>query len=238
VGVPESLMLQTALERSGFALAEEVFAADEIAGLIADLGQAVIPHAERHGQIFGARNLLQTRHVAAIASSSALSVHLLPILGSDYRVVRGLFFDKTEAANWPVLWHQDLSVAVQEERKIEGWTNWSMKRGVLHVQPPATILARMVTARLHLDDCDTDNGPLRVITGSHVDGVLGRDAIRARTESDSDHAILAKAGDVLFMRPLLLHASSPATRPRHRRVLHLEFAPAGLLPAELMWAAA
>ncbi len=30
------------------------------------------------------------------------------------------------------------------------------------------------------------------------------------------------------MRPLLLHASSPATAPAHRRVVHLEFAPAPL----------
>jgi hypothetical protein len=36
------------------------------------------------------------------------------------------------------------------------------------------------------------------------------------------------------MRPLLLHASSPAQRPGHRRVIHLEFA-AGELPGGLEW---
>jgi ectoine hydroxylase-related dioxygenase (phytanoyl-CoA dioxygenase family) len=231
-------MLQAALKRDGFALAKAVFATDAVASLIADLEQADISRAERRGQIFGARNLLQIHGVAAIASSLVLRDLLAPILGRDHRVVSGLFFDKTEAANWPVLWHQDLSVAVQEKREIEGWGNWSVKRGVLHTQPPAAVLAQMVTVRLHLDDCDNDNGPLRVIAGSHVDGILSRNAIRARTESTSDHAILAKAGDALFMRPLLLHASSPATRPRHRRVLHLEFIPDGLLPAGLAWAAA
>jgi hypothetical protein len=30
------------------------------------------------------------------------------------------------------------------------------------------------------------------------------------------------------MRPLLLHASSPAASPRHRRVVHLEYAAADL----------
>jgi ectoine hydroxylase-related dioxygenase (phytanoyl-CoA dioxygenase family) len=44
------------------------------------------------------------------------------------------------------------------------------------------------------------------------------------------------AGDALVMRPLLLHASSPARKPDHRRVIHLEFAPANLLPAGLSWA--
>ena len=42
-------------------------------------------------------------------------------------------------------------------------------------------------------------------------------------------------GDALPMRALL-HASSPAAR--YRQVLHLEFAPARLLPAGLEWAEA
>jgi ectoine hydroxylase-related dioxygenase (phytanoyl-CoA dioxygenase family) len=96
----------------------------------------------------------------------------------------------------------------------------------------------MVSMRLHLDNCDADNGPLRVITGSHTDGILSRDAIRARTVPTGGAAVLANAGDALFMRPLILHASSAAIRPRHRRVLHLEFAPNDLLPDGLAWAAA
>jgi hypothetical protein len=36
------------------------------------------------------------------------------------------------------------------------------------------------------------------------------------------------------MRPLALHASSPATAPHHRRVIHIEYAPAPL-PAPLRW---
>ena len=39
-----------------------------------------------------------------------------------------------------------------------------------------------------------------------------------------------------MMRPLLLHASSPAEKGHHRRVIHLEFAPADLLPPGLRWA--
>jgi hypothetical protein len=37
------------------------------------------------------------------------------------------------------------------------------------------------------------------------------------------------------MRPLLLHASTVANSPRHRRVIHLEFA-ADELPDGLAWA--
>jgi hypothetical protein len=37
------------------------------------------------------------------------------------------------------------------------------------------------------------------------------------------------------MRPLLLHASSAASAPGHRRVIHIEYA-AGNLPGGLAWA--
>jgi hypothetical protein len=49
--------------------------------------------------------------------------------------------------------------------------------------------------------------------------------------------ILAEAGDVFVMRPLLAHSSArshPATR-RHRRVLHLEFAGMWQLPGGHQW---
>jgi hypothetical protein len=43
-------------------------------------------------------------------------------------------------------------------------------------------------------------------------------------------------GGALVMRPLLLHASSKATSPTHRRVLHVLFGPTDL-PLGLEWAA-
>ncbi len=98
----------------------------------------------------------------------------LVVAGADCRLVRGLFFDKTPGANWPVAWHQDLTLAVAERREIAGWSNWSVKAGVPHVQPPVDILERMVTLRLQLDDCGADNGPLRVLPGSHCLGRIGR----------------------------------------------------------------
>jgi hypothetical protein len=39
-----------------------------------------------------------------------------------------------------------------------------------------------------------------------------------------DEAMAAGSGDALVMRPLLLHASSVSREPRHRRVLHFDYA--------------
>jgi hypothetical protein len=75
-----------------------------------------------------------------------------------------------------------------------------VKRGVTHVQPPAEILAQMITMRLHLDDCPAENGALRVIAGSHRSGLLARTQIQALTTGHAQ-TVTAKAGDAILMRP-------------------------------------
>lgn len=216
------------LPRDGYVLVERLFSAEILDGLKVAFASAHTARSERGGETFGARNILTIPEVQAVAQSPALP-HV-----DGMRAVRGIFFDKTPAANWPVAWHQDLTLALATRHDREGWTNWTVKRGVTHVQAPPDALTRMVTMRLHLDDCPEDNGPLRVIPRSHADGILSRAEIMERTKSDQT-TVSATAGDALFMCPLLLHASSPAKRPAHRRVLHLEFAPPDLLPDGLDW---
>ncbi len=111
---------------------------------------------------FGGRNLLRLDAVRDFIDAPATCALLAPF-GSDLIAVCALFFDKTAAANWPVAWHQDLSVALAARSEIDGWIAWSLKGGVVHAQPPVAILERMITLRLHLDDCGADNGPLRVL---------------------------------------------------------------------------
>jgi ectoine hydroxylase-related dioxygenase (phytanoyl-CoA dioxygenase family) len=225
------------LEQQGFCVVPNIAGAPMIAALKAVFEQADLARAERDGQTYGARNLLGLAEVRAAAALPTVTACLLPILQEGFSAVRGIFFDKTAGANWPVLWHQDMSLALRERRELPGWNNWSVKRGVTHVQPPPEILARMITMRLHLDDCPVQNGALRVIAGSHRNGLLARTQIQAMT-TGSSQTITAKAGDAVFMRPLLLHGSPAAEAAHHRRVLHLEFAPADLLPPDLAWAEA
>jgi len=53
-----------------------------------------------------------------------------------------------------------------------GFGSWTVKAGVHHVQPPTDVLENMVAVRIHLDECREDNGPVRVIPGSHSKGLL------------------------------------------------------------------
>jgi ectoine hydroxylase-related dioxygenase (phytanoyl-CoA dioxygenase family) len=113
---------------------------------------------------------------------------------------------------------------------------WSIKAGIPHVELPPSLRAAMLTIRLHLDDCHAGKGPLRVIPGSHALGRLSRERIQAIRQQTNEVTCIAPEGSALLMRPLLLHASSLAKTPGHRRVLHIEFARKDALPAPLKWA--
>jgi ectoine hydroxylase-related dioxygenase (phytanoyl-CoA dioxygenase family) len=173
-----------------------------------------------------------------LAANCAIRDLIEPVVGPGAIPVRALFFDKTPEANWPVLWHQDLTIAVAERQDLAGWGPWSTKAGVVHVEPPAALLAGMLTIRLHLDDCHGSNGALRVLPGTHAQGRLTRNRIQRLREEVPEVTCEAPQGSALLMRPLLLHASSPARQPSHRRVVQIEYADQGALPAPLAWGAA
>jgi ectoine hydroxylase-related dioxygenase (phytanoyl-CoA dioxygenase family) len=181
----------------------------------------------------GVRNLLDLRAISQLARSEAMRNLARPVLGDNCFAVRGLLFNKTEETNWKVAWHQDCVIAVARRSEILGWGPWSIKAGVHYVRPASDVMSRMLAVRIHLDDCNADNGPLRVVPGSHRDGFLSDRQIQDWPKSGAVTCI-ASRGDAILMRPLLLHGSSPATVPCSRRVIHLEFA-AEELPNGVEW---
>lgn len=180
----------------------------------------------------GIRDLLKKSQVVRTALEEGW---LKQLVSPGYICVRGILFDKTASANWLVPWHQDLTICVQSPVETQGYGPWSIKHGVAHVQPPIALLEKMVTVRLHLDDAPASNGALRVIPQSHQHGRLDAQQIEQWRTTNEEVACAAIAGDVLLMKPLLLHASSKATSPAHRRVIHLEFAPVSALAPNLQW---
>lgn len=74
----------------------------------------------------------------------------------------------------------------------------------------------------------------RRVPGSHRHGKLSSDEIVCWGESTTEFTCYCAAGSVVVMKPLLLHASSRALLPTHRRVIHIEYANCAL-PAGLRW---
>jgi hypothetical protein len=203
--------------RQGFVPARAVLSPaechDVLLRLPADLGEGA-----------GSRDLLSLACCQSLVA--CLRFRLGEMLERDAVAIQCTYFKKSRDCNWLVPLHQDLSVPVAERVGGEHLTGWSSKQGVLYVQPPVDLLARLVAVRLHLDPCTEDDGPLRVVPGSHREGVLSPEAVAGIGRVRGSVTCMARAGEALVMRPLLLHASSKASGASLRRVLHFLFAPA------------
>ena len=114
------------------------------------------------------RNLLSLQSIQMLATSKPVREIMDALLGPECFAVRGIFFNKTRSSNWKVVWHQDLTIAVRERIDVEGFGPWTRKTGIWHVQPPPEVMSGILAIRLHIDESSFDNGPLRVVSGSHL----------------------------------------------------------------------
>lgn len=225
----ESVILRSDIERDGFAVAAEILDEPARLGLIRDVEGLLLETPA------GVRGLAtKVPSVATLARSENVRSLVEPILGPHARLVRSILFNKSSDANWQVAWHQDLAIAVTSQEDVEGYSCWSVKEGVVHVQPPVHFLEQMLSVRLHLDPADKANGALWVCPASHRLGRLPASEAANVVERNGRHLCVVRAGDALLFRPLIVHASRKSTSLRHRRVIHLEFS-AAALPTSLAW---
>ncbi|MBX9926289.1 MAG: phytanoyl-CoA dioxygenase family protein [Hyphomicrobiaceae bacterium] len=197
--------LDTRFAEAGIAIIEHALDADDLEGL-----ERAFPVIDPGAG--GARTAaFAPEHLASLGRHTILQAVAERLGKAPMQLVGALALDKTADANWFVPWHQDRSDELGER--------------------PHEALARSVALRVHLDDCGEDNGPLEVLPGTHGLGRIGRAEAARLATSIGPLLCLAARGDIVAMRPLLLHRSQRARIAAHRRVLHLEWAPA---PSKLM----
>jgi hypothetical protein len=199
----------------GFFIEPAVIWADECTALLA----AIAPTTRA-----GARHLLSNPAVRECACDARLTTIAARALGSTAVPFRATLFEKSGEKNWLIAWHQDTALPLAERTSASGWGPWSAKAGVLYAHAPAWALERVVALRLHLDASTSENGPLRVIPGSHTRGVLPDADVWRIAASEVQVECPVPMGGVLAMRPLIIHASSKARTAAPRRVLHIEYA--------------
>lgn len=154
-------------------------------------------------------------------------------IDADARPVRAVLFDKTPGTNWALGWHQDRTIAVARRHPTPGFGPWTVKQGMQHVAPPFSLLAGMLTLRVHLDPVPAGNAPLLIAPGSHRT-LVPEAGIEQAVAKHGIFACLAEAGDVWAYATPILHASDAATRPARRRVLQIDYAGTAL-PDGLDW---
>jgi ectoine hydroxylase-related dioxygenase (phytanoyl-CoA dioxygenase family) len=206
------------IEQCGFSILSSTFSQEETLEVIRDL-QGSAPRRSKAG----IRHALQHKAIRDLATEPKLLSIARKVLGTGATPFRATLFDKSPQANWLVVWHQDTALPLQERRNTSGWGPWSVKDGIHYAHAPATALSQVLALRVHLDDSDADNGPLRVLPGSHVKGVLSDDDIEQLVRVIPAHDCLVPQGGILAMSPLIVHASSKARSDRPRRVIHIEY---------------
>jgi ectoine hydroxylase-related dioxygenase (phytanoyl-CoA dioxygenase family) len=225
------------IDENGFGIWEKALDTETVArltGAIVTLQTSNFVN-RKNAAVYGVRNLLNlSPEIREFSESRAVRKIAEKFLGKKAKIVRAIFFDKTPEANWKVPWHQDLTIAVKEKRAARGFSVWTRKAGIDHVQPPVEILEKMITLRFHLDGADETNGALKVIAKSHKNGRLSGEEIKNRREANETRLCSVKKGDCFIMRPLILHSSSAGLSPKNRRVVHFEFS-AEDLPDGLDW---
>ncbi|WP_291078937.1 phytanoyl-CoA dioxygenase family protein [Hyphomonas sp.] len=212
-----------------------------------DTGRAWIRNAIPPGDLIKLANGFQTKGRAGDrpAFDSPVSEYFLgpnPVsgiagsLGLDPVPVRLAVFNKTDAFNWSVPWHQDRVIAVSAHHELPDHKAWLPKDGYWHVEPPVSILERMIFVRLHIDAADETNGCLQLALGSYKAGRVPAGEAAAFAESCPIESCPAQSGDLLVVKALTLHRSSSSRSAMQRRAVRVDYADRSALNAPLRWA--
>jgi hypothetical protein len=214
--------VSTELENAGFELALNVIARQARDDLLSATDMELVATSIHHrsGDPFAARGLLwKVGRLTALLESCGLTALASLLLGHRAFPIDATYFDKHARANWTVPGHQDRIFPVSDDscRKRR------VRDGIAYAEPDAGTLADLLALRVHFDETDTDTGALQVVPASHLNGVLTTVQI---LEIPVQRYIPCPAapGDILAIRPLLLHRSSPFKGEGQRRVLHVVYA--------------
>lgn len=223
------------IDRLGFAIANDIYTSEEIANFINIIENAdtTQPTFRKTNDLFAIRQFLkEVPEMNDFIFNEKLCNLIEALFGPDFFIVKSIYFDKPEHSNWFVAYHQDLTISVDRKISSEGFGPWTVKQNQFAVQPPLAILQDNFTFRIHLDDTDDNNGALKVVPESHLKGIYRPETIDWATEKETICCV--NKGGVMFMKPLLLHASGRTNNNHKRRVIHVECSKS-ILPDGIKW---
>jgi hypothetical protein len=125
-----------------------------------------------HQDLAGERCLLDHPMVREVALALKEELSAAGHLSRGAVAIQAIAFNKTATTNWKVAWHQDLMFPFEKQVSADDFDLPVIKQGVHYARPPESVLRDLLAVRLHLDDCDANNGPLRISPGTHLAGIL------------------------------------------------------------------
>ncbi|MFK8101445.1 MAG: phytanoyl-CoA dioxygenase family protein [Saprospiraceae bacterium] len=215
------------LEKEGFTIVEQLYGEAEMDHILARISSFNL------AKKFGIRHFLKTYPALTPLIFNEKLVTLVQDLAPGAQLIKSIYFDKPPQANWFVGWHQDLTINLRKKQEHSGFEHWRILPDRIVVQPPLNLLENIFTIRIHLDDCTSKNGALRVVKYSHLEGSIDFTTDWKKADSEEQSCEVMRGG-ALLMKPLVAHASRRTENQLNRRVLHLEFSDI-LLPAGMEW---
>jgi ectoine hydroxylase-related dioxygenase (phytanoyl-CoA dioxygenase family) len=204
------------LIEKGFSITNTIFSDEEIENLKKLINSPKDTYAIR--QLF----VKSPAIMEIVLSNDKFKRLISEVCEDDYFITKAIYFNKPAKSNWFVAYHQDISISVENKIEAESYTNWTNKKGQLGVVPPLEILENTVTLRIHLDDTDETNGALKVIPNSHNKGFIRVDEKFKIHEHGEEKLCKVRKGEIMLMKPLLLHASQKSISSTDRSVIHME----------------
>jgi hypothetical protein len=227
---------QPDISKNGFAIINAIYSDEEVRKILEVIEEADSDKEtfRRSEGLFAIRQFLkEVPGTIPLIFNEKLQQVIHEFFGTDYFVVKSIYFDKPPGSNWYVAYHQDLTISVDRKAELPGFGPWTVKQHQFAVQPPLPVLENIFTIRIHLDDTDEQNGALKVIPGSHQKQIYRPETIDWNIETETSCSV--PKGGIMIMKPLLLHSSSRTTNNQKRRVIHIEFSNREL-PGEIQWA--
>jgi hypothetical protein len=207
------------IQKKGFAVLPDRLSESELLRFQEELSACALRRTRA-----GIRHALTLPCVAPLAKDLRFLNIARKMLGEGAIPFRATFFEKSPASNWLVTWHQDRSIPLKRRHHADGWGPWSVKDGVTYAHAPASILDKVLVLRIHVDESNGLNGPLRVLPETHSLGILDdHQILKLAAEREPVDCVLPQGG-VLAMRPLVVHSSSKSQTQMPRRILHIEYA--------------
>ena len=192
-------------ERGGWLLLENLFSAEEVAVLMADVPRVLALKREevvreKDGETPRTAFAAQTysEPFRRLARHPRLVEPVRQILGGPVYVHQFKINAKAAFDGDVWQWHQDYGTWARDDDMPE---------------------ARALNIALFLEDVTAFNGPLMLIPDSHRDGVLG--AGQDRAEEKGMVAPLGKAGSVLMFHCNLVHGSPGNMSPYSRTIVYI-----------------
>lgn len=202
----------------GYLIQNSVFSSAECDKLIETLSVVTL-----HRSRAGVRNLMSVQAIVEVATDTRLIALTRRLTGKSLRPYKATLFEKAGQANWLVSWHQDTALPLIKFNGRTEWGPWSRKAGIDYAHAPSWALERIIAIRIQLDASNADNGPLRVIEGSHRFGVLADEELEKVVAAGREYICETDKGGIIAMSPLTVHASSKSVSNDPRRVLHIEY---------------